>query len=129
MISALENGPKYEGTVYRGAIISDERFGQLSDLKEGDTIKMNGFVSTSVDEKVASYFAPPSDVENPPGTEEADIVRGVVYTVDGGKGSCLGELSGVPGEKEVVLPHGASYKVLGTHQVSDSFINVHLRMA
>jgi len=114
MTQVLDESPKYEGTVYRGTAPSAERYEQIKGLEPGDKMSMAGFTSTSVEREIAREFADTGG-------------RSIIYTIDNAKGSAIGELSGVPGEKEIVLPHGASYEVKGV-QEGDMQLSVHLKM-
>ena len=121
MKQIFDNAPKYEGRVYRGAMISQDRFAQLQSLEKGDKITMSGFTSTSTSKDTGREFAPPMS--------DNKYLTGVLYTIDKGRGIAVEGVSKMPEEKEIVLPDKGEYKVLSVEQPEGLyFLNVHLQM-
>ncbi|MBN3949367.1 MAG: hypothetical protein HWQ38_24055 [Nostoc sp. NMS7] len=98
--AALENMPKYEGSVYRGAMLPNE---VLSQYKVGNTVKEKAFVSTTTNKEVASDFASTdSTVEG---------YTPVLYEIKSKKGVSIKDFSIIPKEDEVLFKSGSSFKV------------------
>jgi hypothetical protein len=107
--SAIAKGDNSERLLYRGARIqsmespafdySTERraFVQKFEDQIGKTVTMKGFQSTTTSPELAAEFAGVND--NP------------IFEIRAKGGAPIGDLFGAK-ENEVVLPHGAKYKVL-----------------
>ena len=106
--SAIDNGPKFSGTVYRGTTVDDEKtfLKLVRTYKPGRTIKERGFVSTSISKHVGSRFA------------------GMLFIPKKGTSSVLLEIRtksglnmkklGPDSEQEVLLKSNSKFKVRST---------------
>lgn len=95
--AAIESAPQFNGTVYRGMSLSSA---DLAALRPGKTMTMKAISSSSQKASVALDFAAG-------GGKGAVILK--LHTKRGAK--LPGRLSEFAGEKEVLLPKGAKYKI------------------
>lgn len=109
--SAFAEAPRAQEnfTVYRG-ITTQGRYGDvLKGLKPGDVFKDDGFISTTLDEKMAPRFGDVrATIEVTPGTPYLDTTQ---------------SRAGIAGEQEVMLPRGTQFEV-----VSRDGSTIHLRV-
>lgn len=105
---ALETGPKYEGTVYRGLEFVNEkqRASFLSRLTKNGEMTNYSFVSTSKSKKVAEEFGA--------------IGYGVLLRIKSKSGVELRNISPFPEEKEVLMPFGVKWKYSSMKQHSSN---------
>lgn len=114
--SALAKGPKQQRRVYRGMSRTNKAFGgdhKGNNIKEwvdqnislGQEMVFDGYQSTSLDGDVAVGYAD---------------TNGLVYEIVTSSGVNVTSVSEYTREKEVVLPRGARYMVVGVHD------NVHM---
>lgn len=104
-------GPLPDGLItYRGINVQDKS--HLNEMtskfesaaKTGGTITMSGITSTSIDPGVAKNFAGHNS-------------KAIMFEIKPKKGLYVGEtLSEFGGEAEVILKHGAKYKVVGVQK-------------
>lgn len=116
--NVLENAPKYEGTAYRGASVTMQRFDEIASLRPGDELTMKGMVSTSADVNVATNFAQMPD----------SGYNSVFYEIDGAKGAAVSGVTPHVDESEILMNADTKYTVTGVDKLSDSFYKVHLVM-
>lgn len=94
--SAMEKSPTYSGTKYRAFTPSPEQYQAIaSQLKEGGTYSDAAYMSTS---------------DRPRGFQA--MGKGVIsMEIRGNVGADISAVSANPGEREVLIPRGAKFKV------------------
>lgn len=115
----IYQAPKYEGEVYRGITLSDKNYDKvIRELKSGKTIDMQGISSWSTDEEVAKNF-----IED---NEYFDTPNAILFKLENKSGTPVDSISNVPGEKEVLHPTTARYKL---KKIEDSNISLYTKGA
>lgn len=98
--------------VYRGIRLSDEKKSALvssieTALKDGNSVRFNGVISTSLDPSVAWNFS-----KNSPSSPSS----GVVFEILAKSGAYVDRISSTSGEDEVIHQHGKKYKPVSIKQ-------------
>ena len=119
-------GPtKWDTNVFRGMIIDTPEWAQaMENLRPGDEISDAGYASTSNDPEVARRFSMRRD-DNPSSENASNhTISGRYGTIfmainvpEGSKALSIGEISERRSEAEVLLPHGAKFRVEGLRRV------------
>jgi hypothetical protein len=89
----IDQAPKYTGTVYRG--IGSSSLGRMTafaGLEPGDIVPFNGLTSTSISEDIADAFSQRSTYQ-------------IFMEIQNATGAPIADVSEMPGEQEVVIPH------------------------
>lgn len=103
---AIENAPELNGLiVYRGTEVSDKVAEKLQ--TPGSTFKVAGFQSTSIDPTVATEFGGGG--------------HKLLFEIKASKGLFLTQSA----EREVLMPHGARYRFLGTKTIKIMYAGHH----
>jgi hypothetical protein len=87
--------------VYRGIKVNSNRIEEtLSKFEAGGVITLNGYQSTTTDQKLAKEYA-------------GAYGQGLVFEITSKRGAPINGASTIPSENEVLLGHGGSYKIAG----------------
>jgi hypothetical protein len=104
--SALNRSPRFEGTVYRGLVMKNEREVAkfVATVEKNGSLVDKGFMSTSKLRGVAAVFAAPIGPKGVPG---------IILEIKSRIGCDIGAASPHPGEKEVIMNPGSRLKYTG----------------
>jgi len=115
---AVNNGPQYEGTVYRGTWTSDGDLAEKLSTGNGE-ITINGMVSTSSDSKILDTYTNKDVAAYRP-----DQIYEVRYTIENARGAAVQGLTDYQVKKmgldEVLLDSGHTYEIKSANTTRNS---------
>lgn len=114
----IEKAPKYEGEIYRGLNLKtqDDLDNFLRSTTKGSSVTLDAMSSFSSDRSIAHDFA----------TDGKPAGSILLKVKDNRSGASIRDLTEYPEESEVLVPKGASYKVVGVTKNDKGIYEVEL---
>jgi hypothetical protein len=116
--SAMEtNSLKENASVWRG--LYGPQAEQLRNLKEGDTFFNKGYTATTVDPRQSTHYGAKDSIKYGKKDDDANILLN--YHLPAGHPSLYVSHPDagnyIQSERELLLPHGGQYKIIGTEKI------------